>query len=295
MPANRSRTQEWRRCLRQVCDRHGALEIAVVSGSTEPSHHLVWRVRLLELRENEFLVEQPSTLGRTILIEPGVLLVVVLSIGQNRWMFTARNLGNTHTATLDRKPITALRLAMPESVERCQRRNHYRVETASLHLPQVELWPLLDPKSVMLAERASELLSDSPIEEAAASTQDDSNVVDEAPEALTLPEVGPKFAGTLLNIGGGGVGLRVLAADSQSILRHKIFWMRIHLPSAPSTPICATGKLVHTHMESTHDTYAGMAFDFTFNPAHERFVIDQICRYIAMQQGSQFQPLRIAS
>jgi hypothetical protein len=70
--------------------------------------------------------------------------------------------------------------------------------------------------------------------------------------------------------------------------------MHIHLPSAPSSLICATGKLVHTHMESTHDLYAGMAFDFTFNPAHERFVIDQICRYIALQQGAQLHSLRLA-
>jgi hypothetical protein len=37
-----------------------------------------------------------------------------------------------------------------------------------------------------------------------------------------------------------------------------------------------------------------MAFDFTFNPAHERFVIDQISRYIALQQGAQLHSLRLA-
>jgi ATP-dependent HslUV protease ATP-binding subunit HslU len=40
-------------------------------------------------------------------------------------------------------------------------------------------------------------------------------------------------------------------------------------------------------MESTHETYAGMAFDFSFNPAHQKFVVDQICRFIAMQQREQ--------
>jgi c-di-GMP-binding flagellar brake protein YcgR len=205
-------------------------------------------------------------------------------------MFTTRNLGSTQTATADRRPVTALRLAMPDSVERCQRRNHYRVETAELSLPQVEVWPLLDPKSVLLAERASELQL-----EAGSLTDDDADTDEsDAPQTLLMPEVGPKFTATMLNLGGGGIGLRVLAPEAQSLSRHKVYWMHIHLPSAPSSLICATGKLVHTHMESTHDLYAGMAFDFTFNPAHERFVIDQICRYIALQQGAQLHSLRLA-
>ena len=32
-----------------------------------------------------------------------------------------------------------------------------------------------------------------------------------------------------------------------------------------------------------------MAFDFSFNPAHQRFVVNQICRYIAVQQQAQFE------
>jgi hypothetical protein len=114
-------------------------------------------------------------------------------------------------------------------------------------------------------------------------------------EQSLMPEVGPSFAGTLLNIGGGGVGLRISPDDSQILNRHKTFWMRIALMPAQGvdpasfSPICATGKLVHTHMESSHDTYAGMAFDFTFNPAHQKFVVDQICRYVAYQQKAQLQ------
>src|SRR5262249_24763111 len=87
----------------------------------------------------------------------------------------------------------------------------------------------------------------------------------------------------------GGVGLRVSPEDSQIVARHKLFWMRINLLPALTTPVCATGKLVHSHMESNHDTYAGLAFDFSFNPVHQRFVVDQICRYISIQQKAQTQ------
>ena len=44
-------------------------------------------------------------------------------------------------------------------------------------------------------------------------------------------------------------------------------------------------KLIHTHMESSQHTYAGFAFDFSFNPGHQRVVVDQICRFTARQQG----------
>jgi c-di-GMP-binding flagellar brake protein YcgR len=295
VPANRSRTLEWRRCLRQVYERGGSLEIAVAPDAevADAPQHLVWRVRLIGLSETEIVVEQPTALGQSITINPGTNLVVVLSIGQNRWMFTTSNLGVVQQVGSDRRFTPALRLAMPESVQRCQRRTHYRVETASLTLPQVELWPLLDAKSVLVAERAYEIQYEIDL-----ARQNETGGVIGAGNAevfdhdSVMPEVGPKFAGTLLNLGGGGVGLRVGPQDAQALGRHKLLWMRIFLPPTLATPICATGKVVHTHMESNHDTYAGVAFDFSFNPSHQRFVIDQICRYIALQQRMELQMFR---
>jgi c-di-GMP-binding flagellar brake protein YcgR len=271
--------------LKQVLERNGALEIAVANTPEDQSgaQHLVWRVRLLGLTDADIVVEQPSTLGQIISIGEGIELVVVLSIGQNRWMFTTKNLGLVNLALADRKSVGALRLAMPESVQRCQRRNYYRVDTAMLSLPVIEAWPLLDPKSVLVAERAYEIQYEIDMGRLASRG--------EAAPAFdydaVMPEVGPRFTGTLLNLGGGGVGMRVGAADAQTITRHKLLWLRFSLPPALSTPICATGKVVHTHIESNHDLYAGLAFDFSFNPTHQRFVVDQICRYIALQQRSQ--------
>ena len=286
MPANRSRTQEWRRCLRQVHERNGALEIAVASDLADPDHsgHLIWRVRLLAMTDTELVVEQPSTLGQTIPIEQGIQLIAILSIGQNRWMFATTNLGCVNHSGADRRPVQAMRLVMPDSVQRCQRRNYYRVETAALTLPEAEVWPLLDPKSVLIAERAYELqdaVESGTINPDAAMPQ---GTID---NDAVMPEVGPKFSATLLNLGGGGVGLRIKPQDGQMLARHKIFWLRIALAHDLRTPVCASAKLVHTHIESNHDIYAGMAFDFTFNPSHQRFVVDQICRYIALQQKAQ--------
>jgi c-di-GMP-binding flagellar brake protein YcgR len=173
-----------------------------------------------------------------------------------------------------------MRLNLPETVQRCQRRSHYRIETAALSLPEVEIWPLLDPKSVLIAERANELAFEAGVKGSA--TQMSMARLEQHEEIM--PEVGPAFRATLLNIGGGGVGLRVHPDDGSSLSRHKLFWLRISLPPELSTPICASAKLVHTHLESTQDFYAGLAFDFSFNPGHQRFVADQIALYIAKQQ-----------
>lgn len=285
MPANRSRTMEWRRCLKQVHQRRGALDIAVARNYQDnggDGRHLIWRVRLLEVTDREIIVEEPKTLGQVIHLRQGIELIAIMAIGQNRWMFTTANLGPTSHPANGSKTTHALRLAMPRSVQRCQRRSHYRVQTASLNLPDVEMWPLLDAKSVVIAERANELRFRADRDGQAGRTHG-------AGAEETMPEVGPKLTATLLNIGGGGVGLRVKPADAQVLTRHKLFWLRFSLPPELNTPICATGKLVHTSVDSTQHTYAGVAFDFSFNPNHQQHVVDQICRYISIQQQSQFE------
>jgi len=288
VPANRSRTLQWRRCLDQIHQRNGAIEIAVARAfeEGEDGRHLVWRVRVLELTDAEIIVEQPSTLGRVIPLNQGVALVGILAVGQNRWMFNTTNLGLTDFRLNPYKTVPAVRLLMPDSVMRCQRRNYYRVETAALSLPHVEVWPLYDPKSVVLAERSNELQFE---QDQQSNTGEEASDVLKLSEEEIMPEVGPRLTATLLNIGGGGVGLHVAPEHGQAIFRHKLFWLRFSLPPELATPICATAKLIHTHRESDQNIYAGLAFDFTFNAGHQRFVVDQICRYIAVQQRIQLQ------
>ena len=288
MPAHRSRTLQWRRCLEQIHERNGAIEIAVARAyeEGEDGRHLVWRVRVLALSDTEITVEQPVTLGQVIPLKKGVELVAIIAVGQNRWMFNTTNLALTDFPLHANRSVGAVRLAMPQSVQRCQRRNYYRVETAALNLPDVEVWPLLDPKTVVLAERANELQFERGEETDAPATAGDRLTLD---ERELMPEVGPRFTTKLLNIGGGGVGLHVPPEHAQIMSRHKVFWLRFALPPELDTPVCASAKLAHTHMESDQHIYAGMAFDFSFNAGHQRFVVDQICRCIAIQQRIQLQ------
>lgn len=299
MPANRLRNEQWRRSLEQIFERGGGLEISFPRariGDASPGEaspvedatcNLIWRVRILRLTDEEIILEQPMALGETMTLAKGVELVAVMAVGQNRWMFTTRVLGAAEVTIIGRT-INALRIACPERVERCRRRNFYRVSTTELVLPKVTCWPLLNPDSVVLAEKANEmrvLASQNPAENATFENID---------EHLTMPEVGPPFRATLANIGGGGIGLVVEPGDAQALTRHRTFWLSIALPPEIAVPLAVTAKLVHTHIDSSQKTYCGLAFEFGHNRGHQKFITDQIRRCVTMQQEAQLRRLRKA-
>lgn len=283
MPASRARGTHWRKTLAQVCERDGAIELALAppEGGEGPSRgDLVWRVRLLRVGDDEMLVETPRALGRDVPIATGTELVGAIVIGQNRWTFRARVLA---AFVPHRAPQGGtLAIEMPDHLERCQRR-HGRYDATGLQLPTVDLWSLLDPSSVVPMQRAAMPL----IEHALAGHPIDASVLDEY-----QPVVGPRFSATLMNIGGGGVGVRLEPADAVILAHHPVLWVRIPLGDAMPVPLLATGKVVHTHLDSAQFTYAGLAFDFSFNPAAQRLITEQILFTIEAQQRRQ--PLRAA-
>ena len=291
MPASRSRTNEWKRSLQQVFDRGGAIEFAVArpdapDHTDDPHDHasgidLVWRVKVLKLTTQEMMVEAPMALGRQIEIEPGIELVASIAIGQNRWMFRTRNLGLDGATSQQSRSHRSLRLALPENVRRCQRRAP-RFDTRDMHLPEVEAWPLLDPKTVIPAEHAVALNWD----ECKTGKPIRGEVLD---QDVAKPTIGPKFTATLMNLGGGGIGLRVDSDASQPLGRHRVFWIKVPLGPELPLPLYVTGKVVHTHIDSMQRTYAGVAFDFTFNHAHEKVIAEQIQFYIERVQASQLE------
>jgi hypothetical protein len=271
-----------------VFERGGAIEFAVMRpdahpDSNDPHVHgsggdLVWRVKVLNLTEEAMTVEAPMALGRNIEIEPGIELVGAISIGQNRWMFRTRNLGDADSSSGKSRSHRALKLTLPDKVRRCQRRAP-RFDTRELKLPEVEVWPLLDPKTVIPAERAVELAW-------TASKAGEKPDLEDQTDGI-MPTVGPSFNATLMNLGGGGIGLRVEQDSAQALTRHRVFWIRMPLLPELEVPVCATGKVVHTHIDSQQRTYAGVAFDFTFNSGHQQIVAEQIQHYIERVQASQ--------
>lgn len=287
MPASRSRTHEWKRLLQQIAERGGAIEIAIAhpeKEGAEPDGHvvgpdLVWRVRIIDLSEDEILAESPMALGRDMHIDAGTELAAAITVGQNRWTFRTVNLGEV--AGDRRHPHPMMRLRMPTGVARSQRRR-LRVDTQGITLPRVELWPLLDPKSVIPAERATELAWE-------AWRNGEPLDGDGTLPASVMPEVGPRFTADLANLGGGGVGLVVGPDEAGALGRHRVLWLRLQLEPEMPIPVCVSGKVVHTHIDSTQKTYVGIAFDFSFNAAHQKLVADQILSYIEAKQELQRQ------
>ena len=275
MPASRSRTERWRECLHQIHQRGGTLEISQERSKDSNVPDLIWRVHLLDIRDDQLIVERPIAMGRSVDLAPGTRIVGAMAIGQNRWMFHSTVIGIGEDPA-HRSPV--MRLEPPERVERCQRRSFFRISTAELQLPVVECWPLLDPTTVLAAEIANRAqIID-------ASREPASGADVPAPDPVVLPEVGPGFKAQLLNIGGGGAGLLVDATDSGALERCRLLWLRIDLRPEVPAPIGLTARLAHTRMDSGQNVTAGVAFDFAFHPAHKEFVIEQICRYVAQTQ-----------
>jgi len=277
MAAQRSRTTGWRCYLQQLIDRKGSLQIAIAHNEST-GRDFVWRAKLIKCTEDEIHVETPTTSGEPIPLMEGVQLLGIMAIGQNRWMFRTFCLG-TLTAESDHGKC-GLRLKMPDSVERCQRRRNYRISTDQLDLPEVKVWPLLDPKTVVLPEQLCQRRLELHIEGVTESYT--------SFEKTALPNVGAPFSATLVNIGGGGLGLQVAACDAKGIHRHRLFWLCFPLLDVNAPSLCLTSKLVHQRLESGGTTYMGLMFDFTFNPSHRQFVIKQITYAVAIQQRKQF-------
>ena len=284
MPASRSRTERWRDCLDQIYERNGGLELSVdrdESGAAEGPADLVWRVRILRLTDTEIAVEMPTAMGQSIQLAPGTRLIAGMSIGQNRWMFKTEVLSPAQDA-LPLRQAAAIRLRIPDHVERCARRAFYRMSTAELRLPEVQCWPLLDPCTVLAAEVAnrahiSALLRGEIAPDAA---QDDA-------DPMVLPEVGPPFRAKLVNLGGGGAGMMIDRAASSGSDRSRMIWTRINLTPEIPAPLAVTAKIVHSHIDSSMNTYVGVAFDFSYHAAHREFVVAQISRYVLAQQRRQ--------
>jgi hypothetical protein len=271
MPANRSRTERWRDCLAQICERGGGLEFAIDQDGRSDLSDLIWRVHVYGLEGGSILIEHPGSMGQAFPVEVGAPLVGIMAVGQNRWMFRSSVLASETVPTRN-GPRRALRVKAPTEVERCSRRTVGRSSTLDLNLPTIECWPLLEQRSGVAIEVANrvqilDLLSSG----GTANASDDE---------VALPIVGPKFQARLANIGGGGVGLVIPKQAHANMDSITPYFLRINLRPTVPAPLFLTARVAHTHIDSQQNTYAGMSFDFTQNQEHKAFVVGQIARYV---------------
>jgi hypothetical protein len=287
LPAARSRTEQWRDCLKRVHERNGALEISVdrsTDGNASAGADVVWRCRLISVNDAHILVEPPAAFGASVLLQPGVKLIGAMTIGQNRWMFHTATLGHREPAP-GRPMDRALMLSLPERVERCTRRSFFRISTANLQLARVQCWPLLDPTTVAAPEAANRAeITDLAKAGLQASQPPEA---DSLPEPTLLPEVGPPFRASLLNVSGGGLGLLVAPEDSAALHSRPYVWIRLDLRPHIPAPVAVTARIAHTHVDSSQHVYAGLAFDFAHHPPHRKFIVELFAQYVEALQLHQ--------
>lgn len=279
MPASRSRTENWKSYLQKIQGRNGALEISVRRdpGTAAGGADLVWRVRIVEYNDDLIVIDPPAALGRTMPLEEGIQLIGAICIGQNRWMFHTRTIGKRSNGSGE----PYLLIAMPDHVERCSRRHSHRIGTENLMLPRVHCWPLKDPTSVVAAETANRL------QIRGVDGMPRGAEPPEAPESILLPDVGPIFEAHLVNISGGGLGLVVGRDHTLAVSQRPYLWLRFDLRPHIAYPIAVTARVAHTHLDSSQNLYAGLAFDFTHNPEHRQFVVDLLEEYARRLQADQ--------
>lgn len=288
MPATRSRTDQWRRSLQQLCERGGSIEISIarpgdeVPGPDASGVDMIFRCRVLGVSDEAVLLQRPVTLGLPVPIAGGVHLIGVIAIGQNRWMFRTRCLGPVQVDQAGMR-LDALRITAPTTVERCQRRSFYRVPTAGLILPNIEVRTLLDPASAVAAESAIQTRIEMRREGNVA------GFVGDGPAALISPKCGPAFRAKLMNIGGGGAGLLVEADEAERLERSRPLWLMIDLAPHVPSPLGVVARAAHTHIDSQRRLYAGVAFDFGHHMAYKRFMTDTLCTYVQDVQRDQLQ------
>jgi hypothetical protein len=102
-----------------------------------------------------------------------------------------------------------------------------------------------------------------------------------------MPTIGPEYAGRIVNLGGGGLGLAVGVEDAGVIGRYANWWIQFELLPSVVTPVRVTARVAHRHLRSDRSLYCGLCFDFSQNPSHRQVVARQIMRAIAGLQRRQ--------
>jgi hypothetical protein len=276
VPANRSRTENFLQNLRDIAERSGPAEVRFLGdgdGLASPVARVPWRVQLLRVEPSRLLISTPSAAGQTMPVNTGSALSVVYAIGQNRWTFQSRVLGSGISG--DR---SWLALEMPTSVSRCARRLDERATTMGQEA-SIRCWPLLDPTSARLAEVACAIRY---AQTTRLPGMNGPTLVSEDP----MPDVGPELSAALLNISGGGLGLRVRQEHAVVLDRHAFLFARLQIQGALPAPLAMTLRRVHSHLDSSGLVYVGCAFEFAFHAEHQRFLADAMASCIRALQGA---------
>ncbi len=271
--------REWTQLVQTTEKRNGVMELRA-----DPAHHdlppeqrVSHRVRLIQVRPDGWIVERPFSLKGEGTISPGMRLCGMLGVGAARWGFETEALEAIRHQLNAQASVPALRLAPPMNVRSAQRRAFFRVPMLAAEPARATVWPLLDIRSAVQAERANLF----------------EHKAEGSGQAMPVrsPDLGSPMDGRILDLSAGGLAVLVGTERQQEIEPHECFWIEMNLPGL-GLPLRAVGRKVRCASETPESLTLAMAFTFTHHRAHETFVTDTLCRVAAGEQRRQLQRQR---
>ena len=274
-----------RRMLEEAASRNDAVELLWPEPTGEVNHEaeaeappVSSKSRVLKMTDQTVLVERPAGLRLPQLVRRDTPLSMILTRKAERWKFDTWVLGHALFQLNARRRVPALKLGCPTTAERFQRRNFYRASTVGLGVGPVEMWPVLDLDSCLAAEQANRRLH-----EGEGDSEADPGLID-GPD----PALGMNFRANLVNVSGGGLAALVSTRLADLFDEHTLFWVEMRLPQIDH-PLVAVARTVHLQSNRGQPIQVGMAFDFSHDPSHRRFIEERICHFAAWQQRQQLQ------
>jgi hypothetical protein len=75
--------------------------------------------------------------------------------------------------------------------------------------------------------------------------------------------------------------------NAKALSSRPFLWLRVDLRPDIPAPIAVTCRVAHTHIDSSQNVYAGLAFDFSHNTGHRQFIVDVFAAYVEALQTRQ--------
>jgi c-di-GMP-binding flagellar brake protein YcgR len=290
MPSLATRSvSDFRKALEETAARDAVVELALAyppkqEPNADPNNPAVnpqWRVRLLDLDDEELIIERPApqVSANTPGLEHGLALDATIGSGASRWTFRTQVIARQHHQLNAKQKVAAIRLAAPTRIRSAQRRSFFRVSMANASAQPVHLWALFNPATCVPAEKANQALHEA-------------DPPPEQPPHSPLPAIGDHFTAELVDISGNGLGLSIGARETIKIEKHRLYWVQLQLPDL-AWPLLFVAQLVHVRHDRAHRrANLGMQLVYKHHPPYQKFVEDMICRFTVREQRRQLQRQR---